>query len=215
MSENFDDEFLDQELENILNHPAPAYGEKNYWNSRYEKETDFFEWYQPWTRINGSLRQIIKPNGIALNIGCGNSQMSCDLLKEGFSKVVSIDFSDVVINQMKSRYSSEPKLEWEVSDCTKLKFGNAIFDYVFDKGTLDTIICGETSSKTVTTYIREVSRVMKPGGFFILVSYGSPSTRKKYFEGNQNGLTVIETIPIEKTGLYGAYHHIFAIKKSE
>ena len=29
---------IDSELENILNHPAPAYGDKSYWDNRYSTE---------------------------------------------------------------------------------------------------------------------------------------------------------------------------------
>jgi hypothetical protein len=47
-----EDEHLDQELENILNHAAPPYSDPTYWSGRYEKEPEPFNWYQPWSRLN-------------------------------------------------------------------------------------------------------------------------------------------------------------------
>ena len=211
----FDDENLDQELENILNHPAPAYNEKNFWNNRYEKETDPFEWYQPWGKFKASISQYVTGNGQALVLGCGNSQMSSDLLSDGFEKVVSIDFSDVVISQMKKKYQNETKLEWETGDIAKMKFPSNSFDYVFDKATIDTLICGDNSNKVVGALLKEIARVMKPGGTFILISYGTPSTRKRFFESTQNGLNIIDTVKVEKQGVTGTFHYVYIIKKPE
>ena len=209
----FDDENLDQELENILNHPAPAYNEKNFWNVRYDKETEPFEWYQSWGKLKGTISQHINGSGTALVLGSGNSNMSAELLEDGFEKVVSIDFSDVVIAQMKKKYQLEPKLEWESGDITKMKFPNNSFEYVFDKATLDTLICGDNSNKVVSSLLKEVSRVMKPGGIFVLISYGTPATRKRFFEGAQTGLSIVDTVKVEKQGLPGTFHFIYIIKK--
>jgi ubiquinone/menaquinone biosynthesis C-methylase UbiE len=209
----FDDENLDQELENILNHPAPAYNERSYWDIRYEKEQEPFEWYQPFHSLKTSMDKYLPGSGNALVLGCGNSLMSSELLSEGFDKVVSIDFSDVVISQMKKKYQGEAKLDWEVGDISKMKFSNNSFDFVFDKATLDTVICGDNSNKTVSSMLKEVCRVLKPGGIFVLISYGTPATRKRFFEGNQ--LNIIDTIKVEKQGIQNAYHYIYIIKKNE
>lgn len=211
----FDDANLDQELENILNHPAPAYNERNYWNVRYEKGTEPFEWYQSWTKLKGSVSQYINCSGTALVIGAGNSNMSAELRGDGFEKVVSIDFSEVVISQMKKKYQHDPKLEWEVGDLTKMKFSNNSFDYVFDKATLDTLICGDNSNKIVGSMLKEIARVMKPGGTFVLISYGTPATRKRFFEGSPFGLSISDTIKVEKQGIQGTFHYIYIIKKNE
>ena len=211
----FDDENLDQELENILNHPAPAYNEKNFWNIRYEKETEPFEWYQPWGKFKPSVSQYVSGSGTALVLGSGNSQMSSELLSDGFEKVVSIDFSEVVTAQMKKKYQNEPRLEWESGDITKMKFSSNSFEYVFDKATIDTLICGDNSNKVVGSLLKEIARVMKPGGIFILISYGTPSTRKRFFENNQNGLSIIDTIKVEKQGVSGTFHFVYIIKKAE
>lgn len=209
----FEDESLDQELENILNHPAPAYSEKTYWNSRYEKDTETFEWYQSWVKLRDHVTQYINGSGIALNLGCGNSNMTSELLLSGFDKVIGIDFSETLIAQMRKKYQLEQKVEYEIGDITKMRFPTNHFDYVFDKATFDTLICGDNSNKVVTSLLKEIARVMKPGGTFILISYGNPTTRKRFFEGTQTGLSLVDTIKIEKQGVSGAFHYIYVIKK--
>lgn len=210
----FDDETLDQELENILNHPAPQYGDKSYWNSRYEKSSEPFEWYQSWSRIKMVLVGKVNFQGVALNLGCGNSTLSADLLHENFSLIKNIDFSDVVINQMKSKYASDKRLEWDVGDVQKMKYKKEEFDFIFDKATLDTLICGDNSNKSVNSVLLEISRLLKPNGTFIFISYGTPNTRKRFFENNNIGLTIVETVTIEKPGAPGTHHYIYIIKKT-
>ena len=141
--------------------------------------------------------------------------MSSELLADGFEKVVSIDFSEVVIAQMKKKYQEESRLEWECGDITRMKFSNNTFDYIFDKATLDTLICGDNSNKVVGSMVKEIARVMKPGGTFILISYGTPSTRKRFFDNNQNGLQITDTLKVEKQGVIGTFHYVYIIRKAE
>lgn len=209
---DFDEEYLDQELENILNHPAPAYTELSYWNSRYENtlKDGSFEWFLPFQQIKPMLSKYITSSGIALNVGCGNSEMSADLLSTSINKVISIDFSDVVITQMRAKYQSEKRLEWVTMNCEKMvRFQSKMFDYVFEKGTLDTLLCSETSVKVVESTLKEIARVMKPNGLFFSISYGIPSTRKQFFDSQT--FTLVDTLPVEKAPLPAHYVYVMKI----
>ena len=66
---------------------------------------------------------------------------------------------------------------------TGLSFPDTSFGGVIDKGTLDSLLCGENSTENIRRYCTEVTRVLKPGGAFIVVSYGSPENRLSYLEG--------------------------------
>jgi len=108
-----------------------------------------------------------------------NSDLSEDMVKDGFEDVVSIDYSDVVIDQMKER---QPKLSFAVMDVRKLVYKKSAFDIIVDKGTLDAILCGSESARNADAMLSECHRVLKPGGVFCLVTYGTPQSRISYLE---------------------------------
>ena len=58
----------------------------------------------------------------------------------------------------------------------------AQYDAVIDKGTLDSLLCGEGSFKNVERMLLGISKVLKPGGVFIEISYGGTESRLPYFE---------------------------------
>jgi ubiquinone/menaquinone biosynthesis C-methylase UbiE len=201
------EEGIDRELENILNHPAPAYGELQYWNDRYRSQRgEVFEWFQPWTVLRPYVAKHIPSHGTALVLGCGSSSMSAELLVP-FARVSSIDISDEVIAQMKEKYAREPALDFVTMDCTKLSFKDNSFEAVFDKGTLDTLLCYDNSEPLVERALREIARVLKPGGAFFLVSYGIPKTRKKYFD-KSTGLSLVDTVAVTKPG-QSTSHYVY------
>ena len=44
-------------------------------------------------------------------------------------------------------------------------------------GTIDAILCGNESFLNTAKMLKEVQRVLKTGGIYIIVSYGSPENR--------------------------------------
>ena len=65
-----------------------------------------------------------------------------------------------------------------------LDFPDDTFDVVMDKGTMDSILCGEGSTTNVGKMLAEVTRVLKPNGVFFMVSYSSPDNRLSYLEND-------------------------------
>jgi ubiquinone/menaquinone biosynthesis C-methylase UbiE len=215
ISRDPDDEHLDQELENILNHPAPPYSDASYWNSRYEREPEPFDWYQSWARLKVIILPLLSGRGRALDLGCGNSPMTAELLDDGFDEVVGFDISSVVIKQNEDRFRSEPRLRWICGDCLHMdQLESNRFDVVFDKGTLDSLMCSGPSAKVVSQMMSEISRVLKPGGLFVEVSYGTPNTRQSFLRGQQYGWTVLENKEIEKMTEKNTYHYIYLATKN-
>ena len=51
-----------------------------------------------------------------------------------------------------------------------------------DKGTLDAILCGEQSSEKSARMLAECQRVLKPGGLFVVVTYGPPTHRMRHLQ---------------------------------
>ena len=68
-------------------------------------------------------------------------------------------------------------------DVKSLQYEDASIDIVIDKACFDAILCSENAIEGAETMLREVSRVLKPGGIYISISYGIPENRMLYFGG--------------------------------
>ena len=207
-------EELDKELENILNHPAPPYYEKSYWDERYTRDPTPYEWYQPFSRIKPLIEQYLTSEASAVSVGCGNSSLNAEILECGLNKVVGIDVSDVVIKQMQQLYADESRLEWIIADCTAIPLPDASFDFVFDKGTLDSLNSSLQTVPQATQMLTEICRILKPGGLFFEVTYGTPNTRVPLITTASSQWELIETKEIEKPVDPGTFHYLYIFKKS-
>mmetsp|Transcript_16397 Transcript_16397/g.55722 ORF Transcript_16397/g.55722 Transcript_16397/m.55722 type:complete len:165 (-) Transcript_16397:298-792(-) len=128
--------------------------------------------------------------------GCGNSRMTEDMFEDGFSSITNIDISRVVIDQMIERYKDKPTLIWQEMNVCNLDFPDETFDAVLDKGTMDSLLCGEGSTANVQKMAEEVSRVLKPAGVYIVISYGVPDNRLSYLEKDEFSWSVtVHTVP--------------------
>lgn len=119
-----------------------------------------------------------------LNIGCGNAELTEDMYDDGYRRIINMDISSVVIDQMRERNLHRPEMTWEIGDALDMSYEDEYFDVVVDKsrclnntGTLDAILCGENSFFNAAKLTKEVQRVLKTGGIYLIISYGHPRTR--------------------------------------
>jgi len=195
------------------------YGRADYWNDRYTKDTDPFDWYQKYEALSSLFKKYVKPQDKTLMIGCGNSRLSEDMYKEGFKNITNIDISNVVIKAMEQRNKEYEGMTYKTADVTNMPdFNNGFFDIAIDKGTLDAILCGENSVANADKMLGEISRALRPGGVLIVVTYGDPPTRLTYLEKPKYGWKV-ETQTIDKPKVPGIQqendvHYIYIATKS-
>lgn len=120
-----------------------------------------------------------------LVLGCGNSTLSADMLSDGYIDITSVDYSDTVINACNKRYAQQcqqhNKYKYINADVRNLNnnqlFASSTYDVIFDKGTLDSILCGVDSTKHSQSMLSECSRLLKPNGIYICITYGAPQNR--------------------------------------
>jgi ubiquinone/menaquinone biosynthesis C-methylase UbiE len=138
-----------------------------------------------------------------LNLGCGNSRLSEELSEEGYEDITNIDFSPKVIAIMEEKCKPKfPKMSFLVMDALDMKdFQTGTFNTVIDKGTLDSILCGDNFVPNVQKMISEVFRILAPGGHYICITYGDPEHRKKYLETQQWGNLSVDKIPKPSTAV--------------
>ncbi|KAH7820516.1 putative Methyltransferase-like protein 13 C (METTL13C) [Monocercomonoides exilis] len=160
------------------------YGEADYWDKRYSEATTSFDWYFNYhSVVTDLLAKYDRKDIKILNIGCGNSTFAEFLVRDGYKDVTNVDISPVVIKKMEEQYHEMlPTVKWITMDTRQLSFESESFDVVFDKGTLDAILCGSNSFVNAKKMNSEVSRVLKPGGTYLVMTYGDPESRILHFE---------------------------------
>jgi ubiquinone/menaquinone biosynthesis C-methylase UbiE len=206
------DEGEEETPEPAHNEDAPDYGAAKYWDERYAHSPESFDWYEHWDTLLKVLGTLFDGSEIVLNVGCGNSMMAAEM-RVTFDAVVNIDISSVVIGQMSKRFDGVDSLMWFTMDCTELKFDDGVFDLVFDKGTIDALMCGDGSIRKVGLTLWEIYRVLRPGGLFIEITYGRPDMRVTQFENYDIDWHLHEPLVI-RNPVKGNLHWIYIFEKT-
>ena len=139
----------------VVNHD---YGTLEYWDTRFAEE-EHYDWLLTFPQISKQVLPLLSPyttKARILIVGCGNSSFSADLYDIGYTNIVNLDYSGVVIERMKSLHGvSRPMMTWIEMDMTCMAFPNrkigdeegedVPFDIVIDKAALDAIMVDEKS----------------------------------------------------------------------
>ena len=135
---------------------------------------------------------------------------------DGYHNIYNKKKKKNVINIMKKRNEKRPKMSFEVMDVRDLKYENNSIDLAVDKSTIDALLCGENSYINVAKMIKEVQRVLKVGGYYMIISYGSPENRvihlERKFEDFDVQIYSIKNNYFEDDD-YDKVHYIYLCKK--
>lgn len=199
----------------------PNYGDKSYWEERYKSpEYATFDWLENYSTLKDIIANlnINKESGRILNLGCGNSEFSENMYDDGYHNIKNIDISTNVINLMSERCKDRKEMTYEVMDVRDIKYESNTFDLAIDKSTIDALLCGEDAFINVAKMIKEVQRVLKVGGYYMIISYGAPNYRvchlKRKFEKFKIEILKIEKDFVEDEG-YDKHHYIYLCQKLE
>lgn len=174
-------------------HLNSDYKLKSYWDNRFEVEEQY-----DWLVKFDEIQQYIIPKMTSMDakiliVGCGNSTFSSDLYDFGFKNITNIDFSEVCISHMAERHASiRPKMTWITMDMTDLQFADQEFDIVIDKASMDALLVDEgdvwdPEEDTITIVDKMcegISRVLKPSGLFLQITFAQTHFRTKYLMGS-------------------------------
>ncbi|WWD21431.1 hypothetical protein CI109_105916 [Kwoniella shandongensis] len=182
-----------------------GYGTHEYWEQRYAAESDgtTFDWFlspayllplfeELTSDIGGDKAKGKGKEARILMLGCGNSGLSEELYDAGWTNIVNLDYSKVVIEQMSQRHASRELMTWQEMDVLDLKYNEEEFDLVVDKGTMDAMLTTkgdpwnppEKDIKTCTQEVSEALRVLRKrkGSKFVYFTFGQPHFRKRYMQ---------------------------------
>jgi ubiquinone/menaquinone biosynthesis C-methylase UbiE len=138
------------------------------WEQKYEAgHSQKYPWDAVVSFVFRQARRIGKPENIHIvEVGCGTGSNLWFAAREGF-KVAGIDGSSSAINALRQRFVEECLHgDFHVGGFDQLPFGDSQFDIVIDRAGLT---CANRSE--LPAIIDEVSRVMKPGGYFMFTPY--------------------------------------------
>ena len=173
------------------------YSKVEYWDERYSKRKEQFDWYKSYSDLKNILSKYILKENKILNVGCGNSKLSEEMFLDGYSNIINIDFSSKVINLMNEKYNKKfPNLIFKHLNVFNMKdFNNEIFNIVLDKGTLDSVLSSQNPIDNCNKMISEIYRVLIKGGKYICISFGDLEHREKILKCEKWDNFIYEKIP--------------------
>jgi len=152
------------------------FSDKEYWDDFFiKRKNEAFEWYGQFSDlkqyfVNGKLSK----SALILVIGCGNSDLSVEIYDAGYTNILNIDFSELVIDEMKKKYSvSKPLMRWEVMDMTQMgSISSESVDLIVDKGALDALMSSDnmTTQLNAIKMFNEINRILTPLGAYLCIS---------------------------------------------
>ncbi|XP_021741562.1 methyltransferase-like protein 13 [Chenopodium quinoa] len=186
---------MDYEKKNLEDTVVPSsvltYLDPLYWNDRFAKE-EHYEWLKYYSHFRHLILENIQPNSSVLELGCGNSQLSDEMYKNGIKNITCTDLSPIVVEKVQKRLLLKEfkEIKAMVANMLDLPFADDSFDVVIEKGTMDVLFVdsgdswnpkAETISK-VMAMPQGIHRVLKPNGIYISISFGQPHFRRPLFE---------------------------------
>jgi len=122
-----------------------------------------------------ALKWIVEPavRQEILDIACGTGDFSIAIARKSNpdTSVTGLDLSDGMLSMMRFKVASSGlngRISCEQGNCEKLRFGDGSFDRV-------TIAFGIRNFENRETALREIIRVLKPGGRLVILELSVPS----------------------------------------
>lgn len=198
----------------------PDYGSSSYWDERYSSHEDSYDWYQDYFSLEEYIAPHLKrsPDFEILIPGCGNSSLGASIYDQGYVNITNIDSSQVVISRCQDLYVDKMEMEYTMMDARNVDaIPGECFDLIIDKALFDALLCSVQNLSDIQALLREMFRVLKTNGAYIIISHGCPDKRLHFIK--QTIDVDIEVISIPKKGVKDIidedeFHYIYICKKS-
>jgi ubiquinone/menaquinone biosynthesis C-methylase UbiE len=152
---------------------SEKYSSQEFWDERYKDEDVRHIWYFDYERLKPLLRKFVQPGADVLEIGCGDAPVLDGMAADGYNgNLLALDFSGKVIDDLSKKSGDARGVKYVQMDARDLQIGDASFDVVMDKGTIDAMLCDDEERwDNVYKIMSEACRVLKSDGRIILISH--------------------------------------------
>lgn len=109
-----------------------------------------------------------------LDVACGTGDFAILIAKERRCGVIGVDISEKMLAEMKRKVLEEHverEVSCEVGDCSALRFKDGTFENV-------TVAFGVRNFEDREACLREILRVLRPGGKFVMLELGMPRIKR-------------------------------------
>ncbi|CAN0031003.1 unnamed protein product, partial [Discosporangium mesarthrocarpum] len=170
-----------------------SYSLQEYWDDFYTsgeagdfEKGETYDWFFGYSRLAVHLNLHVggTRDGRVLVLGCGNSDVSPKMYQDGWKNIVNIDFSEPLIKAMEELHQDKPGMTWKVMDARDMsELQDASFDVIVDKGLTDSLMHSDDFREHISNLSMECTRLLKPGGVYLLVDHRDPNRLGKLFQG--------------------------------
>jgi len=181
-----------EKIQEMFDSIAPEYDAFNHTTSLGVDKT--------WRRK--ALKYIQGPR--VLDIACGTGDFSISIASKLGCEVVGVDISEGMLEVMKKKVAKaglEDCISCEVGDCAALPFEDASFDSV-------TVAFGVRNFEDRQACLKEILRVLKPGGEFVMLELGVPSWQPARWIYNIYFTKIMPRIGGKMSGNEAAYRYL-------
>jgi demethylmenaquinone methyltransferase/2-methoxy-6-polyprenyl-1,4-benzoquinol methylase len=157
-------------------------------------------WWRRTARMFATL--LARADARALDLCCGTGDMAFALLRQRGAvgaRILGVDFSHAMLERASAKAARTP-LSWAEADALQLPFADSSFDLV-------TSAFGFRNLADYDSGLREIQRVLKPGGYVAILDFGLP----RGFVGMIYGLYFRHVLPAVGTllsGVKGPYAYL-------
>ena len=139
---------------------------KDYFETAYKTGTDIWT-HLPMKARGAKFVEKLQTNAFILDVGSGRGLFAKQLAEMGF-QVIGLDYEKNIVekaNKEIKNWGLQGKLKFMEGNVLDIPLADESFDGVCDFGLLENLY-----QENWTTYAKEITKVLKPGGFYFNVS---------------------------------------------
>lgn len=174
---------------------------KSHWESAYARQQPGqASWYQPHLLLSLGLISRAGLSGSAeiIDIGCGDSTLTDDLLKAGFTRLTVLEISSEALNRARARLGPKADaITWIEADILDpdIVLPSGHFDLWHDRAMFHFL----TDVESQQAYLRALRRCLRPGGYAVIATFAhdGPSRCSGLPTARYDAATLQETLGSE------------------